>query len=828
MFYSPSKNIAADLSLLDGEAGFQILFHGRPVLEIEHIKLSGTGFSDQDLFCSDHTVKERRIDEKYSLPAGKERVYENVCNEYVLSFPSSAILTIRIYDDGFAYRIDAPQDCDVVVTDEGADFSVIDLKEIWLQKWVDTYEGPFDNKIIEDGQRYGMPVLGVSDENGWILLSEAEVISTDGLFCSSSFMGKNGKLHLSIAPEEKNGLHLENGIHTPWRFAAIASSLERLFDSRLVCNLNRQCEVEDTSFVKPGRALWSWWSFENGAQLLSEQMKYVDMASALGFEYVTVDAGWDDSWVEALCSYAGKKNVGIWIWSDMQSLADPLSAREKIEKWAGWGVVGLKVDFFMNDSMQRMNEYTSIANIMSENRLMINFHGNTKAAGEVRTWPNLMTEEGIMGLEHYKWSSMPDAKHNVTVPFTRNLVGSMDYTPVGFSNSNRNTTQAHQLALSVVFESGVLHVAESIHSLLPWKGLEFLKLLSASYDETKLIDGYPGEYAVVMKRNSDKWYIGGITDKERTVKVSLDFLFDGDFKAVVYTDGHGDWLETCEYDVNRSSCISLKLKEHGGFAFYIARTKNRFSIKTQNSGYLKKAEYSYDVRTLCNEYEECHETGGYCISLRGRKVVLPVSGCGDYILRILYASSASAGITVNKEHRELEPTGGKDVYRVADINMKLHNSRSVRLSSDDDIFISSAELIKADMPPVASYSAVNAVMQGSAHITEVPSSDRTCAGGICSTGAVMFKSVEVPAAGRYILAFDYYSGHNKKVEISVNGRVYSSTFFNTGGWVEGNWSVCGRKELLVPLDKGENTIVFSSPETEGPLLDSLHVISFKG
>ena len=170
--------------------------------------------------------------------------------------------------------------------------------------------------------------------------------------------------------------------------------------------------------------------------------------------------------------------------------------------------------------------------------LLVNFHGSTKPSGESRTYPNIITSEAIRGAEHYKWSEYPTAYHNCTVPFTRNVIGGMDYTPVVISTNNLNTTQAHQLALSVVFESPMQHFADSIDSYDSWVGLTYLNSIPCKWDKTVLLDGFPGNYVTMARRSGADWFIGAITDQARTITIDTNFLPQGKtYTAYIYSDG---------------------------------------------------------------------------------------------------------------------------------------------------------------------------------------------------------------------------------------------------------------------------------------------------
>lgn len=790
-----SPNSKGSVIVYFHDNGFYIdyLKSSKVVLSLRRVSFDN-GFEEISNFKEERNT----IDESYSLPAGKSNVYHNLCNELVISFSEHdgiSSLCVHAFDDGYAYKIKSAK---TSVDKENLDvFFPSGYRNSFLQDWIDTYEHPFPAGRIENNKRYGMPCLFEINDEAWILLSEAGIINNRGRYCSSSYIGQDDYLSIAFAPEENGSIQNRDGVTTPWRFFTVVDDLKGLFDSRMSFNLNPKNELEDLSWVHPSRNLWSWWSFENGAELFTEQMKYIDFAAFCGFEGVTVDAGWDDTWVHELCKYAKKRGVDVWIWSDMESLNTYDKAKALIDKWASWGVVGLKIDFFMNDSSVRMEQYDHIARLMIEKKLLINFHGNTKAAGESRTWPCLLTEEGIMGLEHYKWSDMPNAEHNCTVPFTRNIVGSMDYTPTGFSNINRNTTEAHQLALSLVFESGVLHIAESIHVLRSWIGTDFLRRLKPSYNSSSLIYGYPGKDIAVLREKDDEYFIAGITVKAEEIELDLSFLPEGEFFAELYTNcDNGDNISKKEMLVHSTDILKLQLQDADGFALYIAKDKKPLAEGIKD-GYMGEILYS----SLINDNS---------ISISNKELK------GIHIVNLYYCAKKHTSVDIAGICYELEPSGSESVNRVFDFPFDF-DKKDLTISSTECV-LNRIEILKKTEPKHIYFDAISANFDSSLTLL-----DNKCIRGANLAYPITFDIDSIEREGKYIFAFDYALGENRRATIRVNGKEYDSVFFNTGGWVEGNWSIIGRKELLLPLNKGSNKIEFLAREGDAPDLKGIEV-----
>ncbi|WP_219836220.1 glycoside hydrolase family 97 catalytic domain-containing protein [Paenibacillus sp. R14(2021)] len=809
----------------------------------------GMATSLGDLLSGYRFVKreEASISERYSLPVSKKAVYSNEANELMLLFEVNgldAALCFRLFEDGLAFRytIRGEHRQPLRIYGEYTDFAFPKTYgDMWLQDWVNTYEGTYNRCSWETAGRrdYGMPALLHSAEDSrWVMITEAGILNTGGSYCSSHLQTEAaGRMKIAFAPEQLEPMKGELPFETPWRIVTVSESLDELVNSTINYNLNPPCDWEDTSWIKPARSIWSWWAFENGAQLYSEQKRYVDFAAAMGFEAITVDAGWDDSWVKDLCDYGRERNVDVWLWSDMQAIDTLEKAQEKIPRWAQWGVVGLKVDFFMNDSQHTMWQYNMIADIMTAHKLMINFHGSTKPAGEGRTYPNIMTAEGILGLEHYKWSGLPHAVHNCTVPFTRNVVGPMDYTVTGFSNVNRNTTQAHQLALAVVFDSGVQHFADSIYTYEPWIGTEYIRRLPAKFDSVKVLSGFPGDHAVLMRSVEREWFVGGIVTSARSVTVPLDFLPDNQYRVEIFRDGkNGDTLKKEVRFLTNKDSLSLQVLDNGGFSLYISDAE--LPLKSGvHGGYMDADAQTYSSlaavlhgtadRTDC---ENAMEGSAVRLGSSGELIFGGITADreGRHTLRLFYLSAQPSSLHVSVNGGEpqmfrLESSGGDEVVRTSDIVVTLkkgNNTILLRRSGADDPapIIDRVRIIGWAPHKDTYYSAEEGILAGGASLCHVDaSSSLQKAVGIGRGGSLTFDAVMADADGDYILTLDYYSGENRALLIAVNDEPsIRSVLFNTGGWGPARWDISGIKEVRIRLRKGANRIKLYHDEELAP------------
>lgn len=823
--YSPKREICVTIYEQAGSLYYTLKRHGMAVLESSRLGME----TDLQNFCKDFTFLEevsREIDEAYSIPAGKKSVYENRANELTLRFLCGDYvfaLCVRAYEDGAAFRYQILSDTkrDFKVQREATSFRLAEsFGEMWLQSWICSYEGTYDHSGWEDkeGRDYGMPSLFYSKEAGWAMITEAQVYNTNGSYCSCHLRGAGGhSFRLEFAPEEGGRpLSCKLPFSSPWRVIVAAGDLNQLVNTTLNYNLNPPTSMEDTGWIKPGRCLWAWWEYENGAQMYTEQKRYVDFAASIGFEGLTVDADWDITWLKELCDYAHKKGIVVWLWSAMQYIDTPEKAEEKIGLWASCGVDGLKVDFFQNDSQHTMWQYEMIAGIMTRYRLMINFHGATKCMGEGRTWPNLLAAEGILGLEHYKWSGLPDAKHNCTVPFTRNVVGPMDYTPTGFSNKNRNTTLAHQMALPVVFESGATHIAASIYYLEAWKGTDFLRRMKPVYEEVRVLDGFPGHHAAIMRRFREERLIGCITDKAMTLRLRMDFLPDGVFEAEIYEDdSSGELMRVHRRRITNTDVLELPLLKSGGAGIYIARQILPLTAGI-SSGYMsdRRTEYAaVRAKTVQGSEPVVYENGQEAVLLNGGLLFNAAHGEGRQTIRLFYAAKEPWRLRISDGISQVEaqmPQSGSDkIFLTKDVAVSLTGSQSALLLQRVDGGIPAVEKLQIidNAPPVEIYVPVTqGHLSGGAELVK-DAAGAVKAVGLGNGGELLAEDITVQADGFYLLRFDYCAGESRDLYIEINGEeLYQTNLHNTAGWGFPRWDIKDQREIRVKMRKGANTI----------------------
>jgi hypothetical protein len=398
---------------------------------------------------------------------------------------------------------------------------------------------------------------------------------------------------------------------------AIIGSLADVVESTLITDVSNPSQIADTSWIQPGVVSWVYWAYNHGSNDYNIIKKYVDMAATLRLPYVLIDAEWDQmdqlpsnegKTIEDAIAYAKEQGVKPMIWYNssvgwVDGAPTPkyrLNKPEDREKEFAWcekmGVAGVKIDFFSGDNQMNMDYCLDLLESAARHHLLVNFHGATIPRGWQRTWPNLMSTEGVYGAEWY--NNVPTftdkaASHNATLPFTRNVIGPMDYTPCAFSDSQHPhiTTHAHELALTVLFESGLQHLADKPESFLaqPQEVQDFLSHLPSVWDETRFVSGYPGESVVLARRSGDTWYIAGIngTDQEKELVVKQgdgSFVTPDDetkeFSVTAFLDaGEREWqiLTSVETLPEKVTC-----RPRGGFV-YILQSRHRLSAHQQTS-----------------------------------------------------------------------------------------------------------------------------------------------------------------------------------------------------------------------------------------------------
>lgn len=560
------------------------------------------------------SVSSKPVRDRYKMLTGKQLEQDAAAQETTVTLQGpgggSLALDLRAYDDGVAFRYrftdKTPGWFDVLGEETGFRVPVSATGYLMAHDTANLWRPAYENEWNADipagsaaptSAGWSFPALFHTNKH-WVLLTEAGL---DRGFAGSRLAkdapGGLYKVRLPD-PEEGEGLGATAPRWTlpwslPWRVIVVGEGLPTIVESSLVHHLAAPSKAKDTAWIKPGRSAWSWWAESDSPRDYNAMLPFIDMAQQMGWEYFLVDANWNTmkngDWKQ-LATYAKSKNVRLLLWYNSggpnnqvtEQPRDRMYEREKrraeMKAISEAGVAGLKVDFFQNDKQVTITQYQDLLEDAADFKLLVNFHGCTLPRGWSRTYPNLMSHEAIRGAEQYKFSqTFPGAaaRHNSILPFTRNVVGPMDYTPVTFSDSQKPhlTTNGHELALSVVFESGLLHLADSYKAYLglPEAPKAFLKAVPVTWDETRLVGGFPGKEAVIARRKGKAWYVGGINgrDEAATAQVALGFL-KGKANVTIIADGDTDRTFASRTETHvPADTVAVPMRARGGFVMRI-------------------------------------------------------------------------------------------------------------------------------------------------------------------------------------------------------------------------------------------------------------------
>lgn len=566
------------------------------------------------------STKKGVIDEsvKREIPL-KNAVVKNHCNTLRMNFAGNYAVEFRVFDNGVAYRFITDKKGDNIVM--GEDFVLnfpANYKAHLSQPngFKTSYEYPYTHVNSEeykatDRMSY-LPILLETDKPYKILISEADLHDYPCMFLKSTGrngmqslfpkvpleFGEDGDRSLKILKETDYIAKTAGKRSFPWRFMVITKEDKQLLENEMVYNLSTPCVLEDYSWIKPGQVSWEWWhdarlygvDFRSGYNMDSYKY-YIDFASKFGIPYIIMDEGWAKSTrdpytpnptinLAELIQYGKERNVKIVLWLTWLAVENNF---DLFKTFADWGVAGVKIDFMDRSDQWMVNYYERVAKEAAKHKLFVDFHGSFKPAGLERKYPNVLSYEGVLGMEQ---GGNCRPANSIYLPFMRNAVGPMDFTPGSMLSAqpedNRSTranamgsgTRAYQMALFVVFESGLQMLADNpVYYYRERPCTEFISSVPVTWDETKVLYAKVGEAVVVARRKGDKWFIGGITNNEgRTINLDLSFLPAGQsFTLTSFEDGINADRQAMDYKqreskVNNATQLTIKMVRNGGWA----------------------------------------------------------------------------------------------------------------------------------------------------------------------------------------------------------------------------------------------------------------------
>lgn len=541
----------------------------------------------------------------YKMVGGKSRFVnvESAVRIYTLADSLGRELNVRVnlQKDGLAFCYEVKGLKNDTIREEKTVYHFAEGVNRWVQRWTEAYEGFFPLTTSGEGQNrhWGYPALFEPQAGLFALVSEAGIVRRQS---ASSLYNDQKADEYRVVPAENN-VALNNDWHSPWRVVMVGE-LGDVVESTLVTDVvaSYTFSNEETydpasyyKWVKPGSVSWVYWAYNHGSNDYQIVKKYIDMAAKLGLPYVLIDAEWDEMKnggdINDVLRYAKEKSVKPLVWYNSSTAwikewgapgpHNRLNTPEDREKEFAWleanGVAGVKIDFFAGDKQTTMDYCIELLECAAKHHLLVNFHGATTPRGWQFTYPNLVSTEGVYGAEWY--NNVPTftkmaARHNATLPFTRNVVGPMDYTPCAFSDSQHPhiTTHAHELALSVLYESTLLHWADKPESYYaqPEAVQKFIGQVPTVWDVTKYVSGYPGESAVLARCKGVAWYVAGINgcDEAQTLELNWDFLRDKTYTVTTYADSGNPDMPWNIYTIEATPAQlqkTIDLLPRGGF-----------------------------------------------------------------------------------------------------------------------------------------------------------------------------------------------------------------------------------------------------------------------
>ncbi|GAB3819053.1 glycoside hydrolase family 97 protein [Pontibacter rugosus] len=612
---SPDKSLSVEFGLTDGEIAFYTVSKN-DTLVLEQSRLGimreDADFSQGLKLASVSEVEP--VQDKYEILTAKRRVNTYNANRRTYHLANAAgekmDIIFQVSNDGVAFRYYFPGNSSEVkkISDELTSFNFKADAKGWLQPMSDAKTGwSRTNPSYEEHYKKGIPVGTPSPfeagwvypalfqtGNHWVLITES---APEGTYSGTRLHQESpaGEYTIDFPQETEKMpggvLNPESALpwYTPWRILAVGS-LKTFTESTLGTDLATPAVSMDQDFIKPGQASWSWVLLKDDSTTFEVQKRFIDYAADMNWEYTLIDATWDTmigyNKIKELADYAKTKNVGLLLWYNSNGTWNDApqtprhqmlmheSRMKEFKRISDMGIKGVKVDFFGGDGQSVMQYYSDILKDAAANNLLVNFHGSTLPRGLQRTYPNLMTSEAIKGYEFitFDQGNADEApSHGAMLPFTRNVFDPMDFTPLSLHiipNIERRTTVGHELALSVLFMSGIQHYAETDQGMkhVPSYVKDFLREVPAVWDDTRFVDGFPGKLAVIARKAGDRWYVAGINGENTAKSINIDLSFLGDKQGTLITDDSGKGaFRNAAVDLGNSRTQKIELKPNGGF-----------------------------------------------------------------------------------------------------------------------------------------------------------------------------------------------------------------------------------------------------------------------
>ncbi len=627
---SPDSSIKVIVKF-DEAIKYTVFVDGKPVMKESSLSLTVEGHGVLGKNPKIIKSKKRSVDQvlKPELKVKSEFIKDNF-NELELTFKGKYAVIFRVYDNGVAYRYKTKFKNEITVLNESATFNFVGQNDIYFPREKEfqshnerLYEfGKLDTLAVDD--LASLPTLIRAGKTN-VLITETALLDYPGMWLTGSVGSALIAKFPPYALEQKvdhrrwtddrdirvskpaDFIAKTAGKRSfPWRVICLAKDDADLITNQLTYQLAEPCKIEDTSWIKPGKVAWDWWNYNNvygvdfRAGVNTDTYKYyIDFASEYGIEYIILDEGWyvlgdvldivPNVDVQELINYGKSKDVGVILWVTWSSLDQKLV--EALDVFKAWGAKGLKVDFMQRDDQWMVNYYERVAHECAKRELLVDFHGSYKPAGLRRTYPNVLTREGVKGAENNKWADYITPKHNLTLPFIRMVAGPMDYTPGAMINAQKENfaitwnrpmsmgTRAHQVAMYTIYESPLQMLCDNPSNYMREdETTRFIAQIPAVWDETKVLHAKIGTYIGLARRRGDTWYIGVMNNEvKRVLDIDFSFLEKGNYEIDIYKDGINTDRYASDYkletrQITNRNIIEAQLAPGGGWSAIISKT----------------------------------------------------------------------------------------------------------------------------------------------------------------------------------------------------------------------------------------------------------------
>lgn len=627
---SPNEKLVVNIDVSE-EIQWSVKFDGEELLQKNVISLkltNGIQFGIKPIVIGTKSNSKDEVLES-TVPV-RNRFIKNNYNELTINFNKNYSISFRVFDDGAAYRFETNlKNKEVEVESETAEFNFAGNYRVFFPEdsptFMSHYECSYKDTVlsgISEKECGSLPVLFSSDKGTKIVITEADLFDYPNMF----LFGTGGpkvtaafpKYVLETKPvsdrnekivKEANYIAKTEGSRTfPWRVVIIAENDKDLLETDMVYKLSTPSVIKNTSWIKPGKVAWDWWNalnifgvdFKSGINTNTYKY-YIDFASKYGLDYIILDEGWSltthnliesipEIDIKELIDYGKKKNVGVILWVLWNALNENME--KVLDQYAVWGAAGIKVDFMQRGDQYMVNYYERTASEAAKRSLLVDFHGAYKPSGLTRKYPNMLSNEGVKGLEHCKWSNDITPKHCVTLPFTRMVAGPMDFTPGAMKNAGKDNfrivftepmsqgTRCLQAAMYIVYDSPLMMLADNPSNyMFDSVYTSFISRIPTTWDLTEGLESKAGEYVSVARKSGDKWYIAAMTDwNKRELRLPLSFLESGNYSIEFVEDGVNADKHASDYKLDRklvraSDTLKINLASGGGFAGIITPIK---------------------------------------------------------------------------------------------------------------------------------------------------------------------------------------------------------------------------------------------------------------